>query len=135
MPYPYFNATLSAYTEFIGGWLTVFGIGTRFVSIPMIINMMVAILQVNLKRVHSLDDFVELDEPLYALSYLWLLLSGPGWVSVDYLARRVFDWTARPEGLQQLQNEGGAGLDEYQDRPASLYPGLYPLQPGAARSD
>src|SRR5713226_3224124 len=78
IPYPYFNAALSAYTEFIGGWLTIFGLGTRLVSMPMIINMLVAILKVNLKRVTSLDDFVELDEPLYALAYLWLLLSGAG---------------------------------------------------------
>src|SRR5271156_1305269 len=72
IPYPYFNAALSAYTEFIGGWLTIFGIGMRLVSIPMVINMLVAILQVNLKSVNNLDDFVELDEPLYALAYLWL---------------------------------------------------------------
>jgi putative oxidoreductase len=90
IPYPYFNAALSAYTEFIGGWLTIFGFGTRMVSIPMIINMLVAILKVNLKRVTTLDDFVELDEPLYALAYLWLLLSGPGWVSVDHVVSRVF---------------------------------------------
>ena len=45
-------------------------------SIPMIINMLVAILKVNLKSVNNLDDFVELDEPLYALAYLWLLMSG-----------------------------------------------------------
>src|SRR6201997_1728065 len=90
IPYPHFNAALSAYTEFIGGLLFVFGIATRLASIPMIINMVVAVLAVNLKRVRSLDDFVALDEPLYALSFLWLLLAGPGWVSVDYLARRVF---------------------------------------------
>src|SRR5271170_375132 len=84
IPYPYFNAALCAYTEFIGGWLTIFGLGTRLISIPMIINMLVAILQVNLKSVTRLDDFVELDEPLYALVYLWLLLSGPGWISIDY---------------------------------------------------
>jgi putative oxidoreductase len=90
IPYPHFNAALSAYTEFIGGLLTMFGIGTRLVSIPMIINMLVAILKVNLKTVTSLDDFAELDEPLYALVYLWLLLSGPGWVSIDYLVSRVF---------------------------------------------
>jgi putative oxidoreductase len=52
--------------------------------------MLVAILQVNLKSVNNLDDFVELDEPLYALAYLWLLISGPGWVSVDYLISRAF---------------------------------------------
>src|ERR1700752_415627 len=60
IPYPFFNAALSAYTEFIGGWLTIFGLGMRLVSIPMIINMLVAILKVNLKRVSTLDDFVEL---------------------------------------------------------------------------
>jgi hypothetical protein len=56
----------------------------------MMINMLVAILKVNLMSVNNLDDFVELDEPLYALTYLWLLFSGPGWVSVDYLISHVF---------------------------------------------
>jgi putative oxidoreductase len=40
IPWPHFNAALSAYSEFIGGLLTIFGIGTRLVSIPMIINML-----------------------------------------------------------------------------------------------
>jgi putative oxidoreductase len=93
IPYPYFNAALSAYTEFIGGLLTVFGLGTRLVSIPMIINMLVAILKVNLMQVSSLDDVSELDEPLYALVYLWLLLSGPGWVSIDYIVSRALGLT------------------------------------------
>jgi putative oxidoreductase len=106
IPYPYFNAALSAYTEFIGGLLTVSGIGTRLVSIPMIINMLVAILKVNLKHVTSLDDFVELDEPLYALAYLWLLLSGPGWVSIDYLMSRAFRLTERRSGSPLGQKEG-----------------------------
>jgi putative oxidoreductase len=93
IPHPYFNAALSAYTEFVGGMLTMFGIGTRLVAIPMIINMLVAILKVNLKRVATLDHFVELDEPLYAVAYLWLLFSGAGCVSVDYLASRAFGLT------------------------------------------
>src|SRR5713101_382348 len=96
IPYPHFNAALSAYTELIGGLLTIFGIGTRLVSIAMIINMLVAILKVNLMSVNNLDDFVELDEPLYALAYLWLLISGPGWVSVDYLISRVLGLNVPP---------------------------------------
>ena len=112
IPYPYFNAALSAYTEFIGGFLTVFGIGTRLVSIPMIINMLVAILQVNLKRVTSLDDFVELDEPLYVLAYLWLLLSGPGWVSIDYLVSRVFGQALGYDSVSQSPNEKSAGPED-----------------------
>jgi putative oxidoreductase len=111
IPYPYFNAALSAYTEFIGGWLTIIGLGTRLISIPMIINMLVAILKVNLKRVGSIDDFVELDEPLYALAYLWLLLSGPGWVSVDFFVRRVFRLRAARAGASALPEKQNTGLN------------------------
>lgn len=110
IPYPYFNAALSAYTEFIGGWLTIFGIGMRLVSIPMIINMLVAILKVNLKHVTNIDDFVELDEPLYALSYLWLLLSGPGLVSVDHLVSRVFGLIEQRVGTAPLAHQESADL-------------------------
>ena len=91
IPYPAFNAALSAYTEFLGGALTILGLGMRFVSIPMIINMIVAVLTVKLKNVSGLDDFVELDEPLYALSFVWLFFSGAGWLSVDFLLRQFVD--------------------------------------------
>jgi putative oxidoreductase len=111
IPYPYFNAALSAYTEFIGGLLTVCGIGTRLVSIPMIINMLVAILKVNVKHVTSLDDFVELDEPLYALAYLWLLLSGPGWVSIDYLVSRALGLTEPCGSRSPVGQTEGAGFE------------------------
>jgi putative oxidoreductase len=109
IPYPYFNATLSASTEFIGGFLTVLGLGTRLVSIPMIINMLVAILQVNIKRVTTLDDFFELDEPLYALAYLWLLLSGPGWASIDHLVSRIFGMGMRQCSKLRLTPADHAG--------------------------
>lgn len=91
IPYPAFNAALSAYTEFLGGALTILGLGMRFVSIPMIINMIVAILTVKLKNVGGLDDFVELDEPLYALSFVWLFFSGAGWLSVDGFLKHVIN--------------------------------------------
>ncbi|HTY55005.1 MAG TPA: DoxX family protein [Candidatus Binataceae bacterium] len=85
IPHPAFNAALSAYTECIGGALIVAGLCTRLVSIPLIINMIVAIITVKMKEVSGLNDFVELDEPLYALSFFWLMLTGPGCVSLDYL--------------------------------------------------
>ena len=89
IPAPAFNAALSGWTEFLGGALVVAGLATRLVSIPMFINMVVAILSVKLKKLGGLDDFVELDEPLYALAFLWLFFSGPGWVSVDHLLAKV----------------------------------------------
>ena len=89
IPAPAFNAALSGWTEFLGGLLIMLGLFTRLVSIPMFINMVVAILVVRLKKVGGLDDFVELDEPLYALSFLWLFFSGPGWISLDHLLAKV----------------------------------------------
>ena len=97
IPYPVFNAALSAYTEFLGGALTILGLGMRFVSIPMIINMIVAILTVKLKNVGSLDDFAEPDEPLYALSFVWLFFSGAGWLSVDGFLKHVINSVASPK--------------------------------------
>lgn len=89
IPYPAFNAALSAYTELIGGALTIVGLATRFVSVAMIINMAVAIISVKMKDVHTLADFANLDEPLYALVYVWLLFSGAGWLSLDAIVKRL----------------------------------------------
>ena len=89
IPFPAFSAALSAYTELIGGSLVVVGLLTRLAAIPLCINMVVAVLTVKLKTVTGLDEFVELDEPLYALVFLWLLFSGPGRVSLDHLLWRL----------------------------------------------
>ena len=113
IPHPAFNAALSAYTEFIGGALTIAGLGTRLVSIPMIINMIVAIVAVNIKSVSSLNDFVELDEPLYALSFLWLFFFGPGFVSMDAFVKSIFDSFAdsRQDYERRLPSEATANAN------------------------
>jgi putative oxidoreductase len=94
IPVPAVSAPVSAYTELIGGALLVLGLLTRLVSIPLFVNMLVATLTVKLKKVAGLDDFVELDEPLYALTFLWLFFSGPGPVSLDWLTSRLLRRTA-----------------------------------------
>jgi putative oxidoreductase len=96
IPFPAFNAALSAYTEFLGGALIVLGLGTRLVAIPMVINMIVAVLSVKLKELEGVNAFFELDEPLYALGFFWLIFSGPGWVSLDHLIAKAFK-KAEPE--------------------------------------
>ena len=102
IPLPAFNAALSGWTELLGGALIVLGLFTRLVSIPMFINMVVATVAVKLKKVGGLDDFVELDDPLFALSVLWLFFSGPGRVSLDRLLekvlRRKYAAELRPQG-------------------------------------
>lgn len=102
IPAPAFNAALSGWTEFLGGLLILVGLFTRLVSIPMFINMVVALLAVRLKKVSGIDDFVELDEPLYALGFLWLFFSGPGWVSLD----RILDRTLRRKAVVEPGAQG-----------------------------
>jgi len=90
IPFPAFSATLSAATEFGGGLFILLGLFTRLISIPMIINMIVAIAVVAIKPVTSLAEFVEIDEPLYTLIFFWLLMAGPGRISIDALiAKRL----------------------------------------------
>lgn len=64
--------------------------------------MVVAIATVNIRRVSNLDDFVEMSEPLYALVFQRLLLTGPGRMSLDALVRR---WLA-PAGGETSQRPG-----------------------------
>jgi putative oxidoreductase len=92
IPWPAFNAALSAYTELAGGALIVLGLATRLAALPLCINMIVAILVVNVRGVTEFDEFFELSEPLYALVFLWLIFSGPGRASLDHLLARRVGW-------------------------------------------
>jgi putative oxidoreductase len=112
--HPAFNAALSAYTEFLGGALTIAGLGMRFVSIPMVINMIVAILSVKLKSVGGLDDFAELDEPLYALTFVWLFFSGAGWLSLDGLLKQTLGSRLRHDKSQTAIGASTAELHQVQ---------------------
>lgn len=42
LPFPSLMANLAAWTEFLGGWLLLFGMLTRLVSIPLMFTMLVA---------------------------------------------------------------------------------------------
>ena len=88
IPFPAFSATLSSLTDLIGGGLLMVGLLTRLTTIPMIINLVVAIALVVIKNVGGFDDFVELDEFVYILILFWLLMAGPGKVSLDTLINR-----------------------------------------------
>jgi putative oxidoreductase len=88
IPFPAFSAGMSAWTELVGGLLIMLGLFTRLVSIPMIINMAVAVTLVVSKNLMGLDDYVEADEIVYSLIFFWLLMAGPGKVSLDTLLAR-----------------------------------------------
>lgn len=88
VPLPAFSATVSAWTDLLGGLLLMLGLFTRLICVPMIINMIVAIALVVSASLSGLDDYVETNEVLYILIFFWLLMAGPGKVSVDTLLAR-----------------------------------------------
>lgn len=89
IPFPAFNAALSAGVDCVGGLFLMLGLLTRFTAGVMAVNMAVAIATVVIKNVGSFDEFVELDEFVYILIFFWLLIAGPGKASLDtWLARR-----------------------------------------------
>jgi putative oxidoreductase len=47
--------------------------------------MLVAMVLVVLPPIGTFDEFVELDETLYVLVFFWLMVAGPGRISVDHL--------------------------------------------------
>jgi len=97
IPWPSLSAYLSGATDLIGGALLILGLGTRLATLPMIFNMLIALVVVVLPGASQLDPayskldwFVELDEVLYVLVLFWLLMAGPGKASLDHLIARRF---------------------------------------------
>lgn len=84
IPWPELSAAVSAGMEFVGGLLMMLGLATRLSMLPMIFNMLVALVVVVLPGIGTLDEFVELDEVLYVLLFFWLLMAGPGRASLDH---------------------------------------------------
>lgn len=83
IPFPLLNAYLAASTELAGVFLLILGLGTRFISIPLIITMLVAIFTVHFSNGFEAGNN-GFEIPLYYLLMLFsLLVLGPGRLSID----------------------------------------------------
>jgi putative oxidoreductase len=98
VPLPRLMTYFVSAVELAGGCLLILGLLSSLVSLALLADMLVAILTTNLSampkglsRLNWLDDFLYLPEVLYAMFFVWLIFSGPGKFSVDYLiaARRL----------------------------------------------
>jgi len=89
MPFPTVNAYLSATTEVSGSVLLLLGLGTRLISIPLMIVMLVAIFTVHIS--HGFEAGANgFEIPLYYLIMLFtLLVYGPGRYSLEGLLRKM----------------------------------------------
>lgn len=85
VPMPEFNAHLVAATEFSCGTLILLGLLTRLASIPLTITMIVAILTAKISDIHSTSDLLGLDEFLYIVFFVLLIVNGAGRLSIDGL--------------------------------------------------
>jgi putative oxidoreductase len=88
IPAPQIQAPFAAGTELVCGALILIGLLTRLASIPLIVVMTVAIATAKKDDLHELSDLFGFAEFLYILLLLWLVVSGPGWASLDALLFR-----------------------------------------------
>jgi putative oxidoreductase len=74
--------------EFVGGLLLLVGLLTRFIAVPMMVIMVVAIVSAKWADVDSLETLLGFEEVSYFVMFAWLGIAGPGPVSLDRLALR-----------------------------------------------
>jgi putative oxidoreductase len=91
VPLPRLMTYFVSTVEFVGGCLLAVGFLSSLSCVALLVDMMVAILTTKLSSVPGgspldwLDNFLFLPEVLYVLFFVWLICSGPGKFSVDYL--------------------------------------------------
>lgn len=87
-PLPYVGAYMAAVFESLGVVFLLLGLGTRYITLPLIFIMMVAIFTVHLGNGFNAGDN-GLEIPLYYLiMLLTLLVYGAGKISIDRLLCR-----------------------------------------------
>jgi putative oxidoreductase len=84
IPFPLLNTYMAATTEMAGVVLLTLGLFTRYISFPLIVVMIVAIVTVHLPNGFSAGDN-GFEIPVYYMVFLFLFLShGAGKYSIDY---------------------------------------------------
>jgi putative oxidoreductase len=101
IPFPEANAFFVSRLEFWGGLLLVVGLGTRLVAALLSSTMVVALATAD--RVAFLaalrgageSGLTDVVPFVYLMFLLWLVVFGPGWLSLDALLVRVLERRAR----------------------------------------
>lgn len=89
IPAPSLNAHFNAGLETVGGILLILGLGSRIISVPLLINMIVAFIAAEREAFMAFfsdsNKFFAADAFPFLLASLLILVFGPGWFSVDTL--------------------------------------------------
>lgn len=94
IPLPLFHAYVVSYVEMVGGMSLLLGLAARLFAIPLIINMIVALLTAHIAVVENVwenpSDLIRASPFTYLLTSLIILAFGPGKISLDYLLEKFF---------------------------------------------
>jgi putative oxidoreductase len=88
IPFPHANAVFVSLVELVGGILVALGLGTRIAATFLIGVMTVAFLTAILPNADGLADLFTSIELTYLAIFVWLVVSGPGSISIDHLLAR-----------------------------------------------
>ena len=90
LPAPAFQAHLVAWTECVGGLLLIGGLATRLASIPLSIVMIVALRTALADDIDGFSSLAGTIEFLFIVLMAWLMVAGPGRISLDTLVAKKF---------------------------------------------
>ena len=95
IPFPVFNAWFVASLECFGGILLFVGLASRLISIPLVIDMLVAYIAADREALKSFlsepGKFYAADPYTFLFAALLILIFGPGVFSLDYLIARYVE--------------------------------------------
>ncbi|HUJ73086.1 MAG TPA: DoxX family protein [Verrucomicrobiae bacterium] len=93
IPMPKLNAIMAGSTECLGGLFLLLGLGSRIITVPLMVTMVVAYLTADADVVKNIfskpDKFVSADEFQFMLTAIIVLIFGPGVFSLDAIIARL----------------------------------------------
>jgi putative oxidoreductase len=105
IPWPHLNAVVVAFSELVCGALLLVGLMSRLAALPLIVSMTIAILTAKRADIGSPIDLFAVDELIYVVLAVLILVRGAGAISADGLLARRF----LPRRLHDNQPQHQAG--------------------------
>jgi putative oxidoreductase len=96
LPFPVANAAFIASLELVGGICLIVGAGTRIIALLLSCTMMVALITADRESLvkNFASSITDVTPVVYLLFLIWLVLCGPGRVSIDGFLHREANWKA-----------------------------------------
>jgi putative oxidoreductase len=88
IPAPHFNAVLVALSELGCGVLLLVGALSRLAAVPLVVSMTIAIVTAKRAELSGVTDLLAVDEFIYIVLAIVVVVFGAGLVSVDGLVAR-----------------------------------------------